>query len=165
VRDDPHRAPPIAGVPDGIGLSFYHATFDGLRDGGHVWRVEPGAIECCNANTEWIVSGSPKLAAELAKRKAEGAARLAWWRRERRRQTAVKVRAGFYRTEREMEAAWKLFHVADRQVAQVAATSWAGVVTKLHLFQKIADGGEIDDDLVPSAIADAERLLADGGAA
>jgi hypothetical protein len=50
-------------------------------------------------------------------------------------------------------------------VAQVAATSWAGVVTKLHLFQKIADGGEIDDDLVPSAIADAERLLADGGAA
>lgn len=167
-----------------IGLPIHCARHDRIGDGPtpgtglYIWRVEPGTIERFNASTEAIVSKFPgvfsdpakeakvraALAPELARRKAEGAKRLAWWRKERRRQTAIKVRAGFYRTNREMSEAWEAFARAENVVAETAATTLAGVAAKLRLLKRLFDEGSSDNDLVIGVLADVERLLANGTA-
>ena len=103
-----------------------------------------------------------------------GRARVRWWKQETAKMPAAQRAAGLQEIARRWSAVHDRVDRLSDQIRATPATSLAGVVVKLRVFQdearkEFGSTVPVDADFNPSillgfaALADAERLLATGG--
>ncbi len=94
----------------------------------------------------------------MAKWRALGTARLAWWDGEYEGKFRLRRESGFENAEGECEDAWGRVFETEEQISQIAATSWAGVVAIMRLAGSYADSA-VAENLWRKALVDGERIL------
>jgi hypothetical protein len=84
---------------------------------------------------------------------------LAWWDEEMARKQRARDESGLTAANEAAEAAWDAYVEADSRVATTQATTLAGLIAKLRIVAQSIRDDSLEDDLMPSVITDAERLI------